>query len=52
MHPHWRYAISTINLLDPVVDREMIVIEYQNFDNQLHGDLKATGSRGKFSVSA
>ena len=34
---------------DPVVDREMIVIEYQKFRQLLH-DLKATGSRGKFVV--
>lgn len=33
---------------DPVVDREMIVIEYQTA-RQLLADLKATGSRGKFS---
>jgi len=33
---------------DPVVDREMIVLEYQTV-NQLLADLKATGSRGKFS---
>lgn len=34
---------------NPVVDREMIVIEYQKFRQLLH-DLKATGSRGKFVV--
>jgi len=33
---------------DPVVDREMIVIEYQSIKQLMH-DLKATGSRGKFS---
>ena len=32
---------------DPVVDREIIVIEYQNL-RQLLMDLKATGSRNKF----
>lgn len=34
---------------DPVVDREMIMIEYEKFRQLLH-DLKATGSRGKFVV--
>lgn len=35
---------------DPVVDREVIVIEYQTL-RQLLMDLKATGSRGKFMAS-
>ena len=34
---------------DPVVDREMIVIEYAKIQ-QLLQDLKATGSRGKFET--
>ena len=36
--------------MDPVVDREMIVIEYQKL-RQLFDDLKNTGSRGKFLSS-
>ncbi len=35
--------------MDPVVDRETIIIEYQKF-RQLLADLKDTGSRGKFST--
>ncbi len=36
---------------DPVVDREMIVVEYEKIQ-QLLKDLKATGSRGKFATQA
>ena len=50
MH-HIGDMLLSLQYLDPVVDREMIIIEYEKFQ-QLLRDLKATGSRSKFKTEA
>ena len=47
MH-HIGDMLLSLHYLDPVVDREMIIIEYE----KLLRDLKATGSRSKFKTRA
>jgi malonyl-CoA O-methyltransferase len=49
MH-HIGDLLLTNHYADPVVDMEMITIEYRQIHHLLR-DLKATGSRGKFSAS-
>ena len=50
MH-HISDILLSLQYTDPVVDREMIVVEYEKIQ-QLLRDLKATGSRSKFETQA